>query len=124
MQTLLVLLPIVWALVATGIALLLYKTSATFFESKEVNATRTKRIRATGSVVIAGAAFFGMWVATPSDHVKKLARLHDLAQDVDRASLAIGGCDASACQHACTPEVHRLRESTTALVQELAAASN
>jgi hypothetical protein len=116
MAILLLLLPILWALVGTGVGLLLYKTSAALFESTERSETKTKRIRATGSVVIAGAAFCGMWRATPSDLAQQASKLGEQAREVDRASLAVAACDASACQQACSREVTDLRAKTTELV--------
>jgi len=60
------LLSTVWALVATVIGLLLYRSSKAFFELNNTTPKRSQTIRAAGSIVIAGIAFFAMQRAAPS----------------------------------------------------------
>lgn len=62
---LLLLLPVLWAIVATAIGLVLYRSSNAFFESDRLPSLPAKQIRLTGSVVIAALAFLGMRQATP-----------------------------------------------------------
>jgi hypothetical protein len=64
-EYLITLLPVLWAIVATAIALVLYRTSEGLFEEKIKSASTTRRIRLTGSSVIAALAFLGMAKATP-----------------------------------------------------------
>lgn len=58
MQVLRILLPVVWAVVAAVIGWLLYKRSTSRIELKWV--------AFTGAAVIAAAAFYGMYRATPT----------------------------------------------------------
>ena len=70
------LLPIVWAIVATVVGLILYKTSRAFIQDTSVEATgrpskeaefkseKRRRIRLTGSIAIATVTFAGLWYAT------------------------------------------------------------
>jgi hypothetical protein len=60
------LLPVIWAVVSTIIALVLYRTSSAFFMQNDVTKTRTRRIRLVGSVVIAALTFLGLRYATPT----------------------------------------------------------
>jgi hypothetical protein len=73
MTALRVLLPILWAIVSTVIALLLYKTSKAVFVSNETRNVKQntvrKRLSLAGSVVIAGLAFLGMKNATPVENI-------------------------------------------------------
>lgn len=62
---LITLLPVLWAIVSTAIALILYRTSEGLFEQRGTNKSTTRRIRLTGSVVIAALAFVGMAKTTP-----------------------------------------------------------
>ena len=65
-------LPVIWALVATGIALALYKTSAALFDGTEGGTTSTKRLRLAGSVVIAALAFLGLKMSTPRSNLTQV----------------------------------------------------
>jgi hypothetical protein len=65
MEVFILLLPVLWASLATIIGLVLYKSSEALFEQENVKDSSTRRIRLVGSVVIAGAAFGAMYWATP-----------------------------------------------------------
>jgi hypothetical protein len=117
LDTLSLLLPILWALIATVVGLLLYKTSEALFESKQKDETGTKRLRLLGSVTIAALAFYGMKYATPSERLRAapiipegsivlkrndVENLHGLTVKLDRSSLDLQGClttlDAADCR--------------------------
>ncbi|MCF6368345.1 hypothetical protein [Rhizobium halophilum] len=59
-----VFLPVIWLLVATIVALILYRTSETLFEERAAKSTQGRRVRLTGSVVIAALAFYGLKTST------------------------------------------------------------
>ena len=78
--------PVVWAIVATAIGLVLYKSSSALIEQRKEGRT----IRLTGSVAIAVLTFFGLrWashsfvVAVPLDQVDALKREYtDAGQEI------------------------------------------
>lgn len=61
-----ILIPILWAVLAAVLALVLYKTSTGVFGRDEVGKDATRKLRLTGSIVVAGVIFFGLKWATPS----------------------------------------------------------
>ena len=80
-----VLLPIIWAVVATLVALALYKTSKAFFEGRSANdGGQVRRIRLVGSVVIAAVTFGALWRVTPVQDIRNL----DPTSRVEREYLA------------------------------------
>jgi HAMP domain-containing protein len=111
MRILLLLMPVIWALVATGIGLLLYKSSSALFEQEIRNTTKTRRLRATGSVAIAAAAFLGMWRATPTDTYQTLEEVGRLAGEVERKLLMVSACDATSCSDACSDRINEVQRS-------------
>src|SRR5260370_25129251 len=88
-------LPCLWALLATVIAVSLYKTSSALFEETQGK----RRIRLTGSVTIAALAFYGLKWATPdmpkvqpgmqTVSTVDLKRSYDVAVSLDRAALEL-----------------------------------
>lgn len=84
MDVLTLLLPVIWAAAATGIGALLYRSSRALFESSRVTQRGQRRIRLTGSVVIAALAFYGMRAATPS---ARLQSIPENATVIDRPSM-------------------------------------
>lgn len=60
-----VIIPVVWAIVSSVLALFLYRTSSAFFEQETANTAGVQRIRLVGSIVIAGAIFGALRWATP-----------------------------------------------------------
>lgn len=70
MEYLTLLLPILWAIVATSIGLLLYKSSKAVIEDLIVDEGRRSKIRLTGSFAIAILAFFAMKSATPENRLQ------------------------------------------------------
>ena len=85
------LLPIVWAVVATMIGVVLYKSSQAVVESSRQSAKTKQRIRLAGSVAIAAVAFWGMFYATMQRRNDDLiASLRDVAartKTIDRLVL-------------------------------------
>jgi hypothetical protein len=100
-------LPIVWAIVATIIALLLYRTSKALFDSESVPNIFAKQIRLTGSVVIAGLAFLGMKWSTPEDFIRTAASEHDirLQQRIDGLIEATRNTETSIAELAACTEM-------------------
>jgi hypothetical protein len=119
LEVLTLVLPVVWAIAATVVGLILYKTSAALFESKTTDKTRSKRIRLTGSVTIAALSFVGMWYATPSERLKSadMATLRAIAADIDRESLEMAAC--SSTRTCCMQEVEKVRALAGQLVRTL-----
>lgn len=60
-----VLLPIIWAIVATIIGLILYRSSEAFFEQSRSGDGNKRRIRIVGSITISALVYLGLWNATP-----------------------------------------------------------
>ncbi len=84
-------LPVSWAIVATAIGLLLYRSSTAMFEERAASKERSRRIRLTGSVTIASLAFAGMWYATSGfvdrhEHSRAVT-LYERAIQVDHLTL-------------------------------------
>jgi len=61
-----VLIPILWAVLAAALALVLYKTSTGMFGQEDGGKDGKRKLRLTGSIVMAGVIFFGLKWATPS----------------------------------------------------------
>jgi hypothetical protein len=59
-------LPVIWAFTGTIIGLVLYRSSAAFFEQTKRKEGEVRRIRLVGSICIAGVVFLGLWNATPA----------------------------------------------------------
>ncbi|BCG65195.1 MAG: hypothetical protein methR_P3020 [Methyloprofundus sp.] len=62
-------LPVAWALIATLIGIVLYKSSDAFFEQTSGQKNQKRTLRLTGSVVIAALAFYGIKNATPDQNL-------------------------------------------------------
>ena len=117
-------LPILWAIVATVIALVLYKTSKALFESNDIPQLSAKRMRLTGSVVIAALAFLGMKWATP-DSLLEAADAHskliprqllldqlDAVKDTESALVELSACaEMGGSFLACTDQLRIARNS-------------
>src|SRR5215467_11904438 len=97
-------LPVAWAIVATIIGLVLYKSSEALFEQTRRSSGETRRIRLVGSVVIAAVAFGGMKYSTPSAVLDpypadslliskaKIQMLLDQSSRVEDSLLPLGAC--------------------------------
>jgi phosphoglycerol transferase MdoB-like AlkP superfamily enzyme len=72
-------LPVLWAAVAAGVALLLYKTSKSFLDGLDMPGLPLKGLRIAGSVVIFVVVFLLLKVATPSSSGTTIAEA-DLSQ--------------------------------------------
>jgi hypothetical protein len=132
LDTLTLLLPIAWAITATLIGLLLYKSSTAFFDQSTNANQQTKRIRLTGSVVIAALAFYGLKLTTPAERllgsrkdmvtvdINALERVKDSSRTLDRAVLEVQGCVATTLDSTCERKITELKIQSTALVQTIA----
>jgi hypothetical protein len=125
------LLPVLWAVIATLIGLALYKTSKALFESQKSNTTASRRIRLTGSVTIAALAFYGMKWATPPQRLQAipegaivvkandLGKLYDLSTELDRSSIQLEGCTSTLSVADCKEEIRRVRNQTVSMNETL-----
>jgi hypothetical protein len=133
MEILTLLLPAVWALIASGIGLLLFKSSEAVFESVERANKRTKRLRLAGSVLIAVFAFWGMKGATPAGRLRgreegtipvpisKVEESFDVATRLDRATLELSGCiERSSCS-LCRNDAEQVRNDAVLNVEKVKA---
>jgi hypothetical protein len=123
MQVLRLLLPVLWAVVATVIGWFLYKWSTAKIESK--------RLAFTGAVVIAAMAFYGMFRATPASLLldpqlgaasRAAAELADTAAQADKDCIARPdkprSADAGLDKVRCANTIQDLR-ARSAQLQEL-----
>jgi len=97
-------LPVVWALVATFIGIILYRSSEAFFESVSGSRNKKKTLRLTGSVVIAVLAFYGIKSSTPGGNLylnspsivqvssEKLLNIRSKLKDYSDVMIAIESC--------------------------------
>lgn len=81
------LLPIFWIVIATIVALLLYRTSTAVVEQVVHEEKARKRVRLVGSVAIAVVVFVLLWRTTPSLNVGPQDRIL-VAADVRRLESA------------------------------------
>jgi len=65
-DVLLYLLPVLWIMAATVVALLLYRTSRALVEHSSTGPGGTRRVRLVGSIAIAVVVFLLLWKVTPS----------------------------------------------------------
>lgn len=63
------LLPVAWAVIATLIGIVLYRSSEAVFENFTGSNGAKRSLRLTGSVVIAALAFYGIKVSTPAQNL-------------------------------------------------------
>ncbi len=93
-------LPIFWIVIATIVALLLYRTSSAVVENVVHEEKAQKRVRLVGSVAIAVVVFVLLWRATPSvnvapdDRIVEAAELRRLASAKQEYDLALNRLDA------------------------------
>jgi hypothetical protein len=109
-------LPVIWAIVATIIGIVLYRTSSALFHSVERSKTRTRTIRLTGSVAIAAFAFFAMKLATPTERLRTTntvvaSQIGEIERATLEAQAALTNDDPSTCRAALT----RITAATTAV---------
>jgi hypothetical protein len=114
-------LPVIWATAATVIALVLYRSSAAFFEHTRRKEGETRRIRLVGSVCIATIAFIGFWKATPSSlqtglpddaRAVRLVDIHNVTEALEQTNAALDslfGCSALTPLSQCKSELEILR---------------
>lgn len=95
--------PLVWAIVSTVIALLLYKTSEGIFTHGGGEGDTKNRLRLTGSVVIAGCVFFALWKTTnpavmqtgsEKSQGAQARTFQQIANEATEAQLALGELQA------------------------------
>lgn len=113
----LLLLPIGWAIVATGIGLLLYKSSSALIQQKD----KTRTLRFTGSAAIAALAFFGLrWAShqlmdlVPVDN---MIEIQNTAKNLDRKLLEVQACAATLADDACQQKVREAKEQSGSLAE-------
>lgn len=115
-----IILPLVWVVVSTVIALILYRTSEAFFEQKVSGRHGAKRIRLVGSVVIAAVVFLGLARFTPvgrfDEKVSNESRVSTAALD-DQEEAIVGvrqafeetkACSALASMSECQARITEL----------------
>jgi type VI protein secretion system component VasK len=106
--------PLVWAGVSVCVALVLYKTSGSFFEREGGESGGKIRLRLTGSIVIAACVFFALWKVTPEAALdtahqrdaqnlnRKLGEVANLVTDARAQSAELQACigemDPSDCK--------------------------
>jgi hypothetical protein len=122
-----VLIPVVWAIVSSALALVLYKTSSALFEQK----TDVQRLQLVGSIVIAGAIFGALRWATPTSLVtgtprdsvivskKSLAAIASTIQETKNAIDRLSACTAIAPPQECRAEMEVLRRLVDSLGETL-----
>ncbi|WP_322418910.1 hypothetical protein [Mesorhizobium huakuii] len=122
MELLRLILPIIWALTATAIGLVLYRSSSAFFEQKRNKDGETRRIRLVGSVVIASIAFFGLQHVTPDSSLTGVPpdsiliskfELTEIQEAAEQANAAMGdllGCAAITTPSQCKAEMDVVRD--------------
>jgi hypothetical protein len=111
-------LPVIWALTSTLVALLLYRSSKAFFSQTESVQGRTRRVRLVGSIVIAAVVFLGLRSASPSRdvspddtvlHRAEFNALMGALADLRSASDALEVCLNMTAVSECREQVETLR---------------
>ena len=134
MEVIVLLLPVIWALVATGIGLVLYRSSRALFSSQESSAT-AKKIRLTGSVVIAALFFLLIRQATPSGNLTSIpkgsvilsadraAQLSRLGEQIEAEAVEFNACLSALDPQGqgCQDSGHRIRRMAGELNGEFGA---
>jgi len=69
MHILILLLPTIWAIVSTTVAVVLYRSSSAIFSGNELMGLPAKKVRLTGSIVIAIIIFLLIRGATPVENL-------------------------------------------------------
>lgn len=119
------LLPVLWAGLAAGVALLLYRTSGALIEGDSLFGLPVKGVRLTGSVVIFLVAFYAVNRATTdvaalradpsriSVAKSDVERLGELSQQVDSDAVDIAACpDMNLTAAECGRPIAALRVKT------------
>jgi hypothetical protein len=116
------LLPVLWAVVSTFIGLVLYRSSAAFFEQTRQKPGSTRKIRLVGSICIAAIAFYGLRESTPTALLtgvpkdSQLIRSSDLqgiveaAEQADSALLKLTACANITQPSQCQAELSAVRD--------------
>ena len=116
-STLQILIPVVWAVVATLVGLALYRTSEAMVQ--------VRAARVAGSAAIAVLAFYGLYRATPASLLTHGGHLEVIQQQVDEAisrnhdaSVDCISGDRKHCQDELAAVAARLESVKTTLVKE------
>src|SRR4051812_25442522 len=121
------LLPVIWAVIATVIGTVLYKTSQALFEQTNYSKAGRRTIRLVGSVTIAALAFGGMWYATPSSRLGGLPqgaviiesndakRMFELTTDLDRSTLELQACANTLNLSQCVEQINSIRNQAVSI---------
>lgn len=114
-------LPIVWAIVATIVALTLYRTSQAVFEQEDIRETSRRKLRLVGSVVIAALVFWGLAHYTPMENYSKLDKgqvridralllAHQIrVRDLNVSNEDLFGCASITAVRECSSHLDELR---------------
>lgn len=112
------LLPVLWIVVATVVALLLYRTSSAMVEQVVVRKASQKKIRLVGSVAIALVVFVLLWRSTPSTEMRPddrllgapdVRRLNEAKQEYDLAWNRLEACSQLTVIAQCAAEMAEAR---------------
>jgi hypothetical protein len=116
-----VLIPIVWAIVATGLGLLLFRSSEAVFERVQKSKSTKTKLRLVGSVTITAVVFYGLQRATPPEWLNRvptgmqlvqsqdLAALRTAAYDADNLALEVQACIVTGSGD-CSPKLEAMRQ--------------
>jgi len=123
MEFLRVLLPILWVIVSTVIGILLYQKGTAVVERLVKRKTSVQRVRFTGSVAIAVAAFCGMSFTTPafqagkiSVDVSALKNVTALSVRIDDLVLLIQGeCSSAILDDRCKQKLADLKDDSNSM---------
>jgi hypothetical protein len=122
-------LPIGWVVVSSVVGVLLYRTSDAFFDSLSKDDTSRKRLKLTGSIVIAAVTFFGIYYVTPRgaldpmpsgmQYVSTVAlqRFTDNVGAVQDKMLSLSGCLSISPPKDCAGQLQDVQSSVGSLEQ-------
>lgn len=90
-------MPVIWAFVAAGLALLLYRTSQAVFLSDVKTKGRRQQLGLVGSVVIFGVIFLGLGHYSPGSLMKEMqeGRVRIPLQDLEALDAALGSLEGA-----------------------------
>jgi hypothetical protein len=123
-------LPIGWVLISAFVGVLLYRTSDALYESLSKDERSRKRLKLTGSIVIAGVTFLGIYYVTPGEAldprpegmqyvaIVDVQRLLDGARTERDQMLLLSACLSIDPPKDCSDQLQQVQSSAAALEQE------
>jgi hypothetical protein len=123
-------LPIGWVVVSAFVGVLLYRTSDALYESLSKSEASRKRLKLTGSIVIAAVTFLGIYYVTPRGAldprpagmqyvpVVEVQRLLDAVTAVQDQALALSACLSINASRDCSGQVQDIQSSAAVLERE------